>query len=292
MDSSATASAGFARAAQTERLASLGRLLPVAAPVTLLGLALVTWWKALIQPDTWVGLVTGREVVHHFLPSIERLTLIPQGRHWVDQQWLGQLTLYGIERAGGVGLVVAVGIACLLTAFAVAAFIAQERGGSPPALLFWLIAGFLAGPSAGLVRTQSLAIPIFGLILWLILRDPDLRDRASLWMLPLLCLWANIHGSVVLGSALVSAHGLQSLLRTGRRRLPAVLLALAPLTVLASPYALSLPRYFHTMLIAPPYGRHIAEWQRTTPSTAPLFFGVAGVCAMLICVRGRRLLYI
>ena len=141
MDSSAIASRGLARPAHAERVASLGRLLPIAAPVTLLGLALAAWWKALIQPDTWVGLVTGREVAHHFLPSIERLTLIAQGRHWVDQQWLGQLTLYGIERAGGVGVVVAVGIACLLTAFALTAFSAQERGGSPPALLFWLIAG-------------------------------------------------------------------------------------------------------------------------------------------------------
>jgi hypothetical protein len=289
LDSSAIASPGLARPARAERLASLGRLLPIAAPVTLLGLALIAWWKALIQPDTWVGLVSGREIAHHFLPSIERLTLIAQGRRWVDQQWLGQLTLYGIERAGGVGVVVAVGIASLLTAFALAAFSAQERGASPPALLFWLIAGFLAGPSAGLVRTQSLAIPLFGLILWLILRDPDLRDRASLWTLPVLCLWANIHGSVVLGSALVAAHGLQALLRTGRRWLPAALLALAPLTVLASPYAMSLPRYYHTMLLAPPYGRHIVEWQRTTPSTAPLFFGVAGICALLICVRGKRL---
>src|SRR5438067_1598905 len=234
MDSSAIASRGLVRPAHAERVASLGRLLPIAAPVTLLGLALAAWWKALIQPDTWVGLVTGREVAHHFLPSIERLTLIAQGRHWVDQQWLGQLTLYGIERAGGVGVVVAVGIACLLTAFALSAFSAQERGGSAPALLFWLVAGFLAGPTAGLVRTQSLALPLFALILWLILRDPDLRDRASLWTLPLLCLWANIHGSVVLGSGLVAAHGLQSLLRTGRRPLPAALLVLAPLTVLAS----------------------------------------------------------
>lgn len=289
MDSPAIASPGLVRPAGAERLATLGRLLPVAAPLTLLGLALIAWWKALIQPDTWVGLVAGREVAHHFLPSVERLTLIPQGRHWIDQQWLGQLSLYGIERVDGVGLVVAVGIAALLSAFALAAVSAQERGGSPGALLFWLIAGFLAGPSAGLVRTQSLAIPLFGLILWLILRDPDLRDRASLWTLPLLCLWANIHGSVLLGTALVAAHGLQALVRTGWRRLPAALLALAPLTVFASPYALSLPRYYHTMLLAPPYGRHIVEWQRTTPSTAPLFFGVAAVCALLICVRGRRL---
>lgn len=289
MSSSGIALRGRESSALAKQLASLGDLLPVAAPVTLLGLALVAVEKALIQPDTWLGLVAGREVAHHGLPSIERLTLLAQGRRWVDQQWLGQLTLYGVDRVGGVGVVAAVCLACLLTAFAFAAFVAQRRCASPAALIFWVIAGFLAGPSAALVRTQSLAVALFGVILWLILRDADLRDRRSLWTLPLLCLWANVHGSVLLGAALVSAHGLQSLFRTGRRRLPAALLVLAPVTLFASPYAFELPGYYHTMLLAPPYGKQIVEWQRTTPSVAPLFFVVAGVCAFVIAARWRRL---
>jgi hypothetical protein len=75
----------------------------------------------------------------------------------------------------------------------------------------------------------------------------------------------------------------------GLRRLPLALLFLAPLTVLVSPYGFRLPGYYHTMLFAAPYGRHIVEWQRTTPSTAPLFFAVAGICILVICFRGRRL---
>lgn len=259
------------------------------APVTFLGLALVAASRWLIQPDTWVALATGRIVADHGLPSVERLTLLAQGRRWVDQQWLGQLALYGVDRIGGVGLVVVVCLAAMLTGFAFAAASAQTRGGAPAALIFWLVAGFLAGPTAALVRTQSLAIPLFGIILWLVLRDPDLRNRASLWVLPLLVLWANVHGSVVLGAALVSLYGLQGLVRTGTRRLPAIVFAVSPLTVLASPYAFELPGYYHTMLVAPPYGRQIAEWQQTTLSSAPRFFAVAGICALIVAARWRRL---
>lgn len=255
----------------------------------MLGLALAAVSRALVEPDTWVGLVTGREVAAHGLPSVERLTLLAQGRRWVDQQWLGQLALYGVDRIGGVGFVVSVSLAAMLTGFGFAALAAQARGGSPGALISWLILGFLAGPWAALVRTQSLAIPLYGLILWLILRDPDVRARRSLWILPLLVIWANVHGSVVLGAALVSAYGLQSLARTGVRRLPAALTVIAPLTVLASPYALALPGYYHTLLIAPPFGRQIEEWQRTTPATAPLFFAVAGICFLVVVFRWKRL---
>lgn len=269
--------------------ASLGALLPVVAPVALLGGALVAASKALIQPDTWVALAAGREVADHGLPSVERLTLLAQGRPWVDQQWLAQVALYGVDRIGGVGMVVSVCLAAVLTGFAFVAAAAAARGGSPGALIFWVVAGFLAGPTAALVRTQSLAIPLFAVILWLILRDPDLRDGVSLWILPLLVLWANVHGSVVLGAALVSLYGLQALVRTGNRRVPAAVFALAPLTVLASPYALRLPGYYHTMLVAPPYGRQIVEWQRTTPANAPLFFVVAGICTLVIVARWRRL---
>ena len=287
--SSASPSFDLPQPVGARRAAWLGGLLPVVAPVTLLGLALVAASRALIQPDTWVALVSGREVADHGLPSVERMTLLAQGHRWVDQQWLGQLALYGVDRVGGVGLVVGVGIAAMLIGFAFAAAAAHARGGSPGALIFWLIAAFLAGPTAALVRTQSLAIPLFAVILWLILRDPDLRDRASLWTLPLLVLWANVHGSVVLGAPLVSAYGLQALARTGIRRLPVAVVALAPLTVLVSPYALELPGYYHTMLVAPPYGQQIAEWRQTTLANSPLFFAVAGICALVIAARWRRL---
>jgi hypothetical protein len=265
-------------------------VLPVVLPVSLVAAFLVYSFRRIVQPDTWVALVSGREVAFHGLPTVERLTALGHGRRWVDQQWLSQFILYEIERVGGVGLVVAVGAGAFLVALTVAALIAQSRGASPYSLLFWIVAVFLVDPSAAGVRTQSLVVPLFSALLWLILRDPNLEQRVSLLALPILALWANLHGSVVLAAIVVAAHGLQGLLRRrGSWRISAALILLAPAAVFASPYAPELPGYYRLLLVNPPFGRQIAEWQRTTLGTAPVFFVVAGICGVVLCARWKRL---
>lgn len=261
-------------------------LLPVVAPLTLL--AAIIGASNIVQTDTWVALVSGREIAEHGLPSVNYMTVIAHGHRWVDQQWLAQLALYGTERVGGVGLVVALCGAAALAAFALAAAAAQRHGGSPLSLAFWVPAAFLAGPWGVQARTQSLALPLFALVLWLVLRDPDLHSRSSLCLLAVLCVWANVHGSVILGAVVVAVHALVALTRTGIRRLPFTLLALTPLTILASPYATQLPSYYRTMLLHPPYGRQIVEWQRTTPVNAPFFFGIAGLAAIAVVARRQH----
>jgi len=274
-------------AATVPRRASFPVLLPIAAPLTLL--AVIVSASNVVQTDTWVGLVSGREVALHGPPSIEHLTVLSQGRRWVDQQWLAQLLLYGVDRIGGIGLVVAVCTTAALASFALAAAAAQSRGASPIALALWIPLAFLVGPWGVQARTQSLALPLFGVVLWLIARDPDLRRRSSLWLLVVLCVWANVHGSVTLAAAIVSVHGLQALVRTGIRRLPLAVFLCAPAAVLASPYARALPAYYRTMLLHPPYGRQIVEWQRTTPTNAPFLFGAAILVALVLFRARRRL---
>src|SRR6266540_549430 len=58
-----------------------------------------------LRSDTWLALVAGREIVQHGLPRHDALTAWTLGDRWVDQQWLAQLTLYGLERVGGLRLV-------------------------------------------------------------------------------------------------------------------------------------------------------------------------------------------
>ena len=268
---------------------SIASLVPVACPAALLAVVLAGIGRNILVPDTWVGLVSGREIAHHGLPTVEHLTVLGQGNRWVDQQWLAQLGLYAAERAGGVGLVVAVCLIAVVLAFALAARAAQERGASPLGILGFFVAAFVVAPWGVQTRTQAFALPLFALILWLLLRDRDARRPSTLWVLPILCLWANVHGSVVLGALVVSAYGVQALVRTGWHWRAVALAALAPAAVFASPFALRLPAYYKVMLFNPPYGHEIVEWQRTTPSglTAPFFALVAATC-VLVVLRRRR----
>ena len=45
--------------------------------------------------DSWLTLVSGREVVQQGLPQHDQLMAMSHGVRWVDQQWLAHLTYYG-----------------------------------------------------------------------------------------------------------------------------------------------------------------------------------------------------
>ena len=57
------------------------------------------------------------------------------------------------------------------------------------------------------MRPQSFAFPLFAAVLWLVLADARQPSRRVFLTLPLLVLWTNLHGSVVLGAMLVSLAG-------------------------------------------------------------------------------------
>jgi hypothetical protein len=263
-----------------------GSALPVVAPTALLAVVLAGIASHLVLTDFWVGVVSGREVWQHGIPSTEQLTSLAAGHHWVDQQWLAQLLMYAGERIGGVGLTVAVCAAAVVAGFALCAAAAHRRGASPTVLLVFFCLAFLAGPWGVQARTQALALPLFGLVVWLLCRDTEGKRKATLAVLPALCLWANLHGSVLLGVAIVAAYGVSLI---WRRRLVGLVYALAaPLCVFVSPYGFSLWGYYETMTVHPPFGHQIVEWQRTTPSRGTAVFFLLGVVALLLLFARRN----
>lgn len=262
--------------APTRARVDVGSWLPIAAPLALLAVALAAVAPALVVQDTWLALVAGREVALHGLPSVSHLTVLADGHRWVDQQWLAQVVLYGLARAGGVGLALAACLLATLAAFGLCARIALRRGASPFAILAVLVLCVVAAPWGWQLRPQSFGLLLFAVTLSLLERDRQLL------VLPVLCLWANVHGSVVVGVALALAYAIAT-------REP--LLLLAPAALFASPYATELGGYYRTMLLDPPFGRAIREWQRTTPSALTAgFFLLVAVVLVLVWRRRRRVL--
>src|SRR5437899_1736090 len=83
----------------------------------------------LLSTDGWLALVGGRLVAQHGLPHHDTLTILGHDRTWVDQQWLGQLAIYGLEALGGLRLVLAANLMLVVGAFAAAVAYARRRGG-------------------------------------------------------------------------------------------------------------------------------------------------------------------
>ena len=83
-----------------------------------------------------------------------------------------------------------------------------------PALLMVIAAVILLAPHI-LARPHALTLPI--MVAWAaaLVRCMDRRAPPPYWALPLLVLWANLHGSVVLALGLIGPAVLEALLEAG-----------------------------------------------------------------------------
>jgi hypothetical protein len=232
--------------------------------------------------DSWMCFVAGRDIVHHGLPHSDTLTVMAHGRTWVDQQWLAQTVLYGIVAAGGVALASTANIALEASAL-IAAMSFGRRTASPRSTA-------LIGSAFGVmlvwstVRAQTFAYPLFVAVVWLLVQDVHRPGRRVLWAWPLLILWANVHGSVVLGVALVAARGVVLVAArpgsNGMRWRGALLMA-APLSLVLTPYGTGMVGYYNTVLLHPPFAGVVGEWFPTSLATHPWFMVLSLVTVWL-----------
>jgi hypothetical protein len=257
--------------------------------------AVLTIPQQLVQ-DSWLMLVDGREVADHGIPSHDHMTIWSAGARWVDQQWLGQLAFYRVEQLGGVKLALLLNTLLLVAAFSIALRAARRLGGSPVGVAAVALIVMFMAPWELQMRTQTLAELFFVATLWLVVRDIQARSRRIWLVVPLLCLWANVHGSVVLGALLVSVRGALELLGKLRSRKAedsllhgAALLVLPWLCVLASPYGLSLVGYYRTTLLDSRLRNYVLEWQASTPAVKTAVFYLVALFAVAAVARwGRR----
>ena len=246
---------------------------------------------AIIVNDSWLNLVAGRELVEHGLPTIDELTVYGRGNTWTDQQWLAQLLMYGVYSAGGFALLSIATAASVITAFSIAAAGARWLGAGARAIWVLFLPVLVAAPWAWSVRAQMLALPLYTGMLWLLAAEAR-RPTRRVWLaLPLLVLWGNIHGSAALGALLVVLLAAIELLlsrgRTWRRSIG--LAVLAPLAVLGTPYGpVDTARYYHLLLVDPPFAGQVTEWRWAAPAVNTMFFYVLVAIAIPLVVRGRR----
>lgn len=267
-------------------LAARAHVSGLAGAVALVGALLFVGIPHLFVQDTWLTLVAGREVLHHGLPTVDHLTIFSAGRTWVDQQWLAQATFYGASVLGGLKAVALIQTLACLTGFALLMRSAYARGASGASVGAVALVAVAAAPWALQLRAQGLGIALFGIVCALLLDDPRAELRRTWIVLPLLCVWANVHGSVVLGALVVTVYGVLTWSRTARA---AAFVVLPPLTIFASPYALALPGYYHLMLLNPPFAGLNEEWQRTSPQpVTAVFFGLAVLAAGTLVWRRAR----
>jgi hypothetical protein len=260
--------------------------------VCLVGIVLLSVFApSIVVGDTWLTLMAGREVVDHGLPHTEQLTVLADGRTWTDQQWLAQVVFYAAHGLAGMRAVILLGVALVLLALGLAFTTARAGGASSRSTFVVGLLAVLAGPWGWTLRAQTAALPLFAAVLWLLVDAARHGTRRrTLAVLPLLVLWANLHGSVVLGAGLAVLLGLVETVRSRRVTwIAAALVLVSPLCVLATPYGWDIVPYYDLMLVDAPFADVLREWQWSSPSaTTALFWLLAAAALAVLALRRCR----
>ena len=172
----------------------------------------------IIDYDVWWHLRTGRWIVENAaVPRGDVFSYTIAGRAWVPFEWLSQVLLYAAYAAGGLGGLLALKTAVMLSTFVCMACYAQtRRAAAAPVVAVALALAVWGARTAFAERPQIFTYLLTALYL-LILKKADDRPGLLATLPVLQALWANLHGGAsVVGLALL---GIWSVGARRRRRL-------------------------------------------------------------------------
>jgi len=264
-------------------------------------------WKGFRFPlpllDFWWHLKMGEVIfTTGSIPRTDIFSFTAEGKPFIVQNWLSEIIYYLLYGAGGLELLVFFN--ALLLAAALLPLFALCRESAESLRLGAFVATLASLTFFGNIRTQSFAFVLFAGFYW-ILEGYRLRKRNFLWVMPLLMLlWVNLHGSFILGLALITLYlgceTLNLLLKipgggalSGRelRNLLFILL-LCLCATLANPEAHAVYRYIRTVAADKASQLFVTEWQ--APQVDALdglvfFYGLFFICLLTFFYARRRL---
>ncbi|GKQ51704.1 hypothetical protein [Bradyrhizobium sp. Ce-3] len=174
-------------------------------------LLLTVGGRLLADPDTYWQIAVGRWILdHHALPSVDIYSFTKAGEPWVSSSWLAQvLFAKAYDLAGWTGPA-ALAAACSAATFALLAAI-LGRALPPVYASLVALAALVLTCQHLLARPHVLVMPI--MIVWAngLMTASERREAPSFWLLPLIALWGNLHGSFLFGLVLAAAFALDAM---------------------------------------------------------------------------------
>lgn len=196
----------------TEQASPLRGLLPLWVGMSIYALFIVAGNRLLIDPDTMWQVTVGQWILdHRMVPETDVYSFTMRGQPWISTQWLAQV-LYAkaYSLAGWSGPVVLAATAIAATFALLAKFLTRHLSEST-SLVFIAAALALTVPHL-LARPHVLALPL--MVAWVggMIAAADRRGAPSFWLLPVMALWANLHGGFVFGLVLIAPVALDAVL--------------------------------------------------------------------------------
>lgn len=187
---------------------SLGRasLLRYSPAVVLLA-ALIADSNRHTDPDLWGHLRFGRDfIAAHRLLRHDTYSYSAPGHPWRDHEWLAEIVMALVYNAAGVVGLKLWKFACSALAVIFIVETEAETGAEPALQFFVTLIAALGLVLQSQFRPQMFSFVMLGGLLALLARDNYRRD-APLWLaVPLLMLWANLHGGFFIGVAALAVY--------------------------------------------------------------------------------------
>jgi hypothetical protein len=228
-----------------------------------------------VDPDLWWHIKVGQDLLrtHHF-PSTDPYSWTVAGQPWIAYEWLGEVALALVDRAGGVmalsAFLIILSSVIMLALYGLAASRAQNsKAGFVSALILCSLAF-----ASFTMRPQMFGY-LFLVLTLLVMEKFRQGVTWPLWTLPLIFLaWVNTHGSFIIGVGVVVLNLVAGLFtfqlgsvetvawtRKQRIKLEACLLfCLAVLSI--TPYGVQLAVYPFDMAMSQPINvANVNEWR-------------------------------
>ena len=265
---------------------------PLGPAVAVLAYTVVLFTPQLLNDgDTYWHLATGAWVLRHgTVPTVDPFSYTVLGAPWHAHEWLADLAMQLAFALGGwSGVVILFGVALALALGLLTRHLSRWLR-LVPTLVTVAVAACCISPSL-LARPHLLTLPLLELwTAWLLIGRE--RGRAPWAVLPLMPAWANMHGSFMLGLALLAGFTLERALAAGaqERRMAGqwlLLLGAAVVSAMATPWGwrgLAFP--FQLLGMRALAG--IREWQPPDLQALPPI-EIALLATLFVCLtRGVR----
>lgn len=201
----------------TEQASPLRGLLPLWVGIAIYALFLLAGNRLLIDPDTMWQITVGQWIIdHRAVPQTDVYSFTMRGQPWISTQWLAQVLYAKAHAAFGWSGPVVLAAGAIAATFALLAKWLNRHLSESTTLVFVAAALALTVPHL-LARPHVLALPV--MVAWVggLIAAADRRHAPSFWLLPLMALWANLHGGFVFGLVLIAPIALDAVLAAEAR---------------------------------------------------------------------------
>jgi hypothetical protein len=165
------------------------------------------------DPDTMWHVTVGQWILdHRAVPETDVYSFTMRGQPWASMYWLSQVLYAKTYSLFGWSGPVTLAAGASAVTFALLAKLLSRHLSETAIVVFVVAALILTAPHL-LARPHVLALPI--MVAWIggLIDAADRRASPSFWLLPLIALWANLHGGFVFGLMMIAPIALDAVVQ-------------------------------------------------------------------------------